>query len=1164
MLLGLLLPWSRGYSALSPGAAAGNLPRVTTAAELWALPDAEKTQPHWAEIEITASYYDPDWKLLWGTDRGGAAYYPLATVTPRLRAGQRFIVSGKFVPAEGLQLATAKITILDENVAPEPLPTHGHILDAEQFNGGRVVVEGYVNSQTEIHGNHLVMELAVEGCAVTARTLIEDNIPVPQVQGALVRLVGVYVCEPNTTPRHPNIWIARPQDITVLDWLDRDPRFKTPVTPIDQIPSASALSLLHVAGVVQAQKPGDRLVLRDATGEITLHTAMTRAVGLGTRVEAIGYPGSEGITAVLRQCLYRPATTQPVASSPQRGLPMLRLADQVRRLSTEDAERHFLARLHGVVTWSHPGDPLLYLMDSSGGVAVRLPAVITEIPGPGWRLEITGRSVPGSFAPELEADTVKLLDSAALPDARIVTLDQLLTGVEEGQWVSLGGYVRKVHPGEDYCRLTVATSAGDFVAVVPPGPRSEALEGTVVQLQGVCRAVTDRDHQLTSVELWVAGHEYITVIEAKPRDPFAEPLRTVASLRRFNALNNLNHRVHVAGVVSYNEPGRSFFMEDEGQSLQVLSRDGEALKPGDRAESVGFPGREGDRLVLREAVYRKIGHGEEPPSSQLDAPGKLKPALDGRLVHIDAGIIEIATSDGGTRFVCAAEGTIFDALLVGVTAAHLPKNLAVGCDVRLKGVYALLLDQGSRPRGFRLRLRSADDLVILRETPWWTARRIGRVLGVLGGFSLLGFAWIFALRRRVRKQTTQIREQLEKSARLEAELARSARLESLGVLAGGIAHDFNNLLTVILGNISLVILGHKVEAEDETFLRESERAGLRARDLTQQLLTFAKGGAPVRSAVLLPDIVREATGFALHGSRVRGDFDFAQNLWTAHVDRGQISQVVHNIAINAVHAMPTGGALRLALCNEEVREGSGLPLAAGRYLKLSIRDTGIGISPEHLSRIFDPYFTTKQQGSGLGLATVYSIIRKHGGHITVESQLGRGTTFHIWLPATTDAPEAGASAAAAAIGSKLSGRVLVMDDEAPVREVASAMLRRLGLEVATAPDGEAAVRMAREARDGGRPFALVILDLTVPDAMGGKDALVVLREIDPAVRAIVCSGYSDDPVVANYREHGFQGRVPKPYEFAQLAKVLNEVLGGLEAAAGAGTGRQPNEVTRSA
>ena len=382
--------------------------------------------------------------------------------------------------------------------------------------------------------------------------------------------------------------------------------------------------------------------------------------------------------------------------------------------------------------------------------------------------------------------------------------------------------------------------------------------------------------------------------------------------------------------------------------------------------------------------------------------------------------------------------------------------------------------------------------------------------------------------------------------RLEQELVRATKLESVGILAGGIAHDFNNILTAIMGNVALAALDVEPASDVARSLREAEKATMRARDLTQQLLTFAKGGEPVRAAVQLGGIVREMTTFTLHGSRVKAEYHVEDDLWPADADKGQMGRVVQNLVLNAVQAMPEGGTVKIALKNERIDGLSRLALAPGDYVQIAISDTGVGIRPEHLPRIFDPYFTTKQMGSGLGLAAVYSIVNKHRGSIDVESQLGVGTTFTIWLPASRSEVDEESGEPMSTRHAPMKGRVLFMDDEESIRHMASFLLRRFGFDVTCVPDGAEAVRRYREAQESGEPYALVIMDLTVPGGMGGREAVAQLRKIDPRVRAIVSSGYSSDPVLANYQAHGFCGVAAKPYEVSDLARVLRAALSNSE------------------
>lgn len=377
--------------------------------------------------------------------------------------------------------------------------------------------------------------------------------------------------------------------------------------------------------------------------------------------------------------------------------------------------------------------------------------------------------------------------------------------------------------------------------------------------------------------------------------------------------------------------------------------------------------------------------------------------------------------------------------------------------------------------------------------------------------------------------------------RADEELQRAEKLQSLGVLAGGIAHDFNNILTAILGNASLCRSLAPADGPLPARLLEIERAVERAGGLTGQLLTFARGGAPVRKAAGLGEIVEESAVFALRGAKARLRLELPAGLWPAEVDAGQISQVVHNLVLNADQAMPNGGEVLVSAENVVLSDGDHPTLPAGRYVRVSVIDQGVGIPAEHLGRIFDPYFTTKERGTGLGLASAYSIAVRHGGHLALASRPSEGTRADLYLPATQAVvapPEATASPAPGAAR----GRLLVMDDDPLVRDTVLTVLEHLGYEAAAAADGAEAIEAYRTALAEGRRFSAVLLDLTVPGGMGGADAVRALRELDPGVRAIVSSGYSTDAVLAAPEQHGFRGMLTKPFQIERLAEELARVL----------------------
>ena len=381
--------------------------------------------------------------------------------------------------------------------------------------------------------------------------------------------------------------------------------------------------------------------------------------------------------------------------------------------------------------------------------------------------------------------------------------------------------------------------------------------------------------------------------------------------------------------------------------------------------------------------------------------------------------------------------------------------------------------------------------------------------------------------------------------RMEAELLRGRQIESLGTLAAGIAHDFRNYLTVILGQISVGKTRVGPEARGRAGLEQAEQAALAASNLAEQLLTFAKGGAPVTETASIARLIRDSAGFALRGANVRAEPAMADDLWPVEVDKAQMSQVISNLVMNAKEAMPQGGVVQVRAENVTVDAEHPLPpLVAGRYVRIVVKDHGPGIPPEDLHRVFDPYFTTKPGGSGLGLAIAHSIVTRHQGHIAVESQPGVGTTFAVHLPASAAPVAARAPEQPATV--RGAGKILVMDDEPMIRFALGAMLDRLGYQAEFAGDGARAVAIYRQCLEAGAPFDAVIMDLTIPGGMGGKEAIGRLLEIDPAAKVIVSSGYSNDPITAHFRDHGFRGIIPKPYTMERLGQVLNAVIAGRE------------------
>ncbi len=377
--------------------------------------------------------------------------------------------------------------------------------------------------------------------------------------------------------------------------------------------------------------------------------------------------------------------------------------------------------------------------------------------------------------------------------------------------------------------------------------------------------------------------------------------------------------------------------------------------------------------------------------------------------------------------------------------------------------------------------------------------------------------------------------------KMEAQLILSQKLESIRLLAGGIAHDFNNILTAVLGNVSLAQMFKAVSEDDKlsTILGETRKAARRASLLTKQLLTFAKGGEPVKKDISLAVIIRESAQFLTRGTNVTCKVDLADDSLYCHADEGQIVQVIHNLLVNAQQAMPHGGEIVISAKNLPLQPDLAIPLPTGDYLKITVTDCGVGIPPDRLDKIFDPFYTTKPAGHGIGLAVVYTIVKNHGGWISVESIVDRFTTFTVYLPALPLGTIVPLQTTTIVQGR---GSILMVDDDEMIRKFTTRVLTLLGYELTTVADGVSGIRIVQERMERGEPFSAVILDLTIPGGMGGVEILAEIRKIQPNIKAVVSSGYSNDSVLANYHQYGFQDVLLKPYEINQLSNVLNSLL----------------------
>ncbi len=410
--------------------------------------------------------------------------------------------------------------------------------------------------------------------------------------------------------------------------------------------------------------------------------------------------------------------------------------------------------------------------------------------------------------------------------------------------------------------------------------------------------------------------------------------------------------------------------------------------------------------------------------------------------------------------------------------------------------------------------------------------RFQRIDGTTVDTEVVAIPFVFQNRSAVQIVAIDVSER----KKMEKELIKAQKIESLGILAGGIAHDFNNILMGILGNIELAIAYSNPETEEYDFLENAHNASIRAKELTQKLLTFSKGGVPLTKSTRLAEIITDSVNFVLSGSSIMCDYSLPADLWPVDIDVVQFRQVIENLTINANQAMPNGGIFSIKAENIHGETMKSLSLCKKKYVKLTIKDQGVGISEKDLQNIFDPYFTTKDGGSGLGLATTYSIVKKHNGLITVESEIGEGSTFSIYIPASDKEPPTGNETEEEPETGQ--GKILVMDDDEAVRMVTVQMLARLGFSTVTACNGNETIKLYKAAMESGDPFDGVIIDLTIRGGMGGKETVNRLLKIDPDIKALVSSGYSNNPVMADFQDYGFRGIIKKPFNIRELSESM--------------------------
>jgi len=851
---------------------------LTNIIEIWGVPHEHQREEYRIRTEMVIYYFDAEWGNASGECQGIHSWLPIDNSPIALKAGQRVAIDGVIVPQrEQFVWSKTKIRVIEENVPLKAEPVSDLGKNPQALSQHLISVTGLIDREVEDPTHYSINFLSGDTYAKAFVLKGTNSLPLHFKEGDFVRMKCVYSpqFDKNGSLSDLSLWVNSPADIEVLGNLSKDPRFATPITCASEIQDDTPTNaLLCVRGVVRSYEPGKWVALWDGTGQIMIQSKQNQPLRFGDRVEAIGYPYVLGVQQCLHNGLYRlAAMTNSIASASMiatNALPM-RLAEQVRDLSPEEASRHLPVNLRGIVTWSHSSTPFAYVQDASGGIRVVNPK--WDEPNtakPGTIVIVEGVTTEGEFVPVVTNAVLRRAGWWNIEDQRLVTLEQALTGAEEGNWVEMRGYVRDLVQTNGLVRFDLSTSSGEFQAWTPASQSYDSFKGSIIHVLGVCSAVSNMRHQLTGIQIWTPNVKYIQTEVPAPYDPFAVPLRPLANLRRFSMESALNQRIRASGTVVLHVPGRYLYVQDGADSVFALSQQTDALQPGDRVEVVGFRGVEGQKLVLREAAYRRLSSGTEPNPVQLSSTNSVNVNLEGLFVKARGTLLNQVESDGATHLLIQTKNFAFEARLDSAAAEtkQIMPALELGSQLALTGVYEVQNDEYGLPRSFLLHLRSGNDVHLLQRPPWWTLARLVWVLVAVLAVFLIALAWAILITRkntllnltqaelqkandqleiRVAERTRELQDQVAAKERARTDLAQAqqslmlaSRQAGMAEVATGVLHNVGNVLNSV--NVSATLLHDQVRtSRTHTLQKVAELLKQRSGDMATFLNTDPKG-----------------------------------------------------------------------------------------------------------------------------------------------------------------------------------------------------------------------------------------------------------------------------------------------------------------------------------